>query len=66
MWACGIIMYMILERGRHPLYDNDDEESFLKKLKKPKWQFSERFSDLAKDLFLKLCNISPIERYTSE
>jgi hypothetical protein len=31
MWACGIIMYMILERGKHPLYDSnyDDEESFL-------------------------------------
>ena len=60
-------MYMLIEDGSHPLYEpTDNEESFLKKVKNPKWIFSSKFSSLAKDLFLKLCNTSPIERYTSE
>lgn len=67
MWACGIIMYMLIE-GKHPLYEpgTDNEKTFLNKLKSPKWVFSQRFTPLAKDFFLKLCNQSPIERYTSD
>ena len=67
MWACGIIMYLIIE-GKHPICDMnvDTEESFLRKLRNPKWSFSSRFTPLSKDLFLKLCNLSPIERYMSD
>ena len=67
MWACGIMMYIIVE-GRHPIYEKevDNEESFLRKLRNPKWSFSPKFSDLAKDFFLKLCNTSPLERYTTD
>lgn len=52
MWACGIIMYMLIE-GKHPIYDpsSDDEKSYLEKLRNPKWAFSSRMSPLAKDLF---------------
>jgi serine/threonine protein kinase len=67
MWACGIMMYILIE-GKHPIVDlaTDTEKTFLKKLKDPKFKFSSKFSDLSKDLFLKLCTISPIERYTSD
>ncbi len=44
----------------------DNEKIFLEKLSNPNWTFSSKFSPLAKDFFLKLCNSSPIERYTSE
>lgn len=67
MWACGIIMYILLE-GKHPLYEPgiDDEKSYIKKLLNPKWILSKSFTSLAKDLFFKLCNNMPIERYTSD
>jgi calcium/calmodulin-dependent protein kinase I len=66
MWACGIIMFMLIQ-DRHPLYQpSDNEKSFLLKLRNPHWSFSPKFSSLAKDFFLKLCNPSSLERYTSE
>jgi serine/threonine protein kinase len=67
MWSCGIIMYMLIE-GKHPFFEPnvDTEKSYLNKLKNPQWVFSDKFSPLAKDLFVKLCNTSPIERYTSD
>lgn len=60
-------MYIIIE-GKHPLYESsqDNEESFLRKLRNPKWTFSMKFTEMAKDFFLKLCNPSPIERYTTD
>ena len=38
MWACGIIMYILIT-GKHPLYEpnEDNEKTFIEKLKKPKW-----------------------------
>ena len=57
---------MLIE-GRHPLCTpSDDEESYLQKLRNPVWDISDTFSTFAKDLFLKLCNPSPIERYITE
>lgn len=60
-------MYILIQ-GKHPLYDSykDSEESYLQKLKNPKWIFNSNFTKLAKDFFLKLCNPSPIERYTTD
>jgi serine/threonine protein kinase len=35
IWSTGIIMYMLLTGGNHPLYSgNDNAESFKDKLKK--------------------------------
>ena len=60
-------MFIMIE-GKHPLYESsqDSEESFIRKLKSPKFTFSSKFTNLAKDFFLKLCNPSPIERYTTD
>lgn len=68
MWACGIIMSILLT-GLHPLYDPDEdtERSFIEKLKNPSWNLDDKyFSSLAKDFFLKLCHPTPLERYTSD
>eukprot|EP00347_Sterkiella_histriomuscorum_P013405 403364831 len=67
VWACGIVMYMLID-GKHPLYNKkkDDQESFIEKLRNPKFVCNDKFTPLAKDLFLKLCNPLPIERYTSD
>jgi serine/threonine protein kinase len=65
MWACGIIMYMLIE-GRHPLYETGDSEvKFLEKLKNPDWKFSSCFTEMATDLFLKLCTKTSVERYSA-
>lgn len=49
---------MLIECGKHPLFDEnvENEETFLRKLRNPKWQFSDLFSTFAKDFFIKLCN----------
>ncbi|CDW74434.1 protein kinase domain containing protein [Stylonychia lemnae] len=55
VWACGIIMYILIE-GRHPLFDpqHDNERTFLAKLKNPSWMFGVNFTMMAKDFFLKM------------
>ena len=73
MWACGIIMFLLLE-GRHPLYESgiDTAQSYYDKLSKcnPSLWVNDgnckNFSQMARDLFIKLCNPMPIERYTAE
>lgn len=34
MWACGIILYLLIEKGKHPFCDieNDNQETYLQKL----------------------------------
>lgn len=45
IWSCGLIMYILLSGGKHPLYvTKDTPESFLEKLKKPQWVFGENFT----------------------
>jgi hypothetical protein len=40
MWACGIIMFMLIN-GKHPLYDEyDNEKTYLTKLRNPEFAFS--------------------------
>jgi calcium/calmodulin-dependent protein kinase I len=66
IWSTGIILYKLLSNGNHPLYSlNEKKESYFTKLKNPIWVFHKGFSDLSRNLFLKLMKISPIERYTA-
>eukprot|EP00826_Nyctotherus_ovalis_P065656 TRINITY_DN9654_c0_g3_i1.p2 TRINITY_DN9654_c0_g3~~TRINITY_DN9654_c0_g3_i1.p2 ORF type:complete len:113 (-),score=7.10 TRINITY_DN9654_c0_g3_i1:702-1040(-) len=59
-------MYLLVA-GRHPLYQPSDTTStYLAKLKEPRWEFPEGFSDLAKDFFLHLVRADPVERYTAK
>jgi len=66
LWACGTILYMLLST-QHPLFcKTDTAEVYIKKLTNPKWEFPNSFPDLAKNLFLRLCKLKPIERYSAK
>lgn len=66
IWSCGFLMYMLIE-GVHPLLQTQEtKESYIEKLQKPVWTFSEKFSPLARDLFLRMVAAQPLERYTAE
>ena len=45
VWSCGIIMYMLCSKGKHPLSRGaDNTAAYLAKLKNPKWTFGNNFS----------------------
>ena len=45
IWSIGIILYMLLSGGKHPLYvKTDNVESFSKKIMNPTWKFPPNFS----------------------
>lgn len=67
-------MYLLIE-NRHPIYISgvDNAQTYPEKLTKcnpAKWATEEgggkNFTPMARDLFAKLCNPMPIERYTAE
>jgi len=61
-----MIMYTLLT-GYHPLYNKGETVSKYKlKLKNPEWKFPSGFSELARDLFLKLVRLNPLDRYTAK
>ncbi|OMJ80609.1 hypothetical protein SteCoe_19093 [Stentor coeruleus] len=65
IWSCGILMYTLIT-SRHPLVkQNETALSYVSKLRHPKWVFPEKFSDSAQNLFLKLVEMIPLERYTA-
>jgi calcium/calmodulin-dependent protein kinase I len=65
IWSCGIIVYVLITR-KHPLTNsNETSASYILKLSNPQWQFPENFSEPARDLFLKLVKMAPLERYTA-
>eukprot|EP00347_Sterkiella_histriomuscorum_P022362 403330751 len=82
IWSCGMLMYQLLNKGEHPLYQYGmNREQFMTKIKgisnfeniKFPLQISRyiyqsiifAFS-LAKDLFCKLCTVSPSQRYDAK
>lgn len=69
MWSCGILMYILLAKGNHPLYRPEDNiKKFIKKLNNGTINFPPNLniSILAKNLFQKLTNNDPAERYTAD
>lgn len=45
MWSCGIIMYMLLSGGKHPLHkQGDTQESYFKKLEGAQWPLLPNFN----------------------
>lgn len=67
MWASGLILYQLLNKGRHPLYiKGEGSESYKKKLRSPEWTFNpDNMSQLAKNLFLRLVKLKSKHRYTA-
>jgi len=67
IWSCGLVMYILLSNGNHPLYvKQDTPDTFIEKLKNPQWTFGENFSQLAENFFRKIMSRNPIARYTAD
>jgi len=58
----------MLVSGNHPLHEPelDTKDIFLNKLKNPKFTFNDKFTDMSKDFFFKLCNPNSLDRYTAD
>ena len=65
IWSIGILMFMLLNNGKHPFYiKGDNREDFEKKIKECKITFYNKISPMAKHLILKLLEPNPSWRYT--
>ena len=66
IWSIGILMYMLLNKGKHPFYiKGDRREKIAEKIKNVKLKFYEKITPLAKHLILKLLEPNPSWRYTA-
>ena len=66
IWSIGILMFMLLNGGKHPFYQkNDKKEDFIKKIKIGKLNFINKLSFMAKNLNHKLCEVNPSWRYSA-
>jgi serine/threonine protein kinase len=66
IWSIGILMYMLLNNGKHPFYQNGEKlEDFSEKIKKGKIEFINKVSYMAKNLIYKLCEPNPSWRYSA-
>jgi serine/threonine protein kinase len=65
LWACGFILYILCSGGKHPLYRLEmDMEHYVDIFKaKKRWEFTDEFPLLARNLFLKLCKYEKNQRY---
>ena len=55
IWSCGIMLFILCHKGRHPYYvKNDSILEISNKIKAQKFAFSSSVSGLAKDLILKM------------
>ena len=67
IWSIGIILFMLLNNNKHPFYiKGDDKKSYIEKIKKRKFKFECNISFMAKNLIMKLLEINPSWRYSSE
>ena len=66
MWSIGILMFILLNKGKHPFYvKGDTKREIAKKIKIGKINFYEKISPMAKHLILKLLEPNPSWRYTA-
>ena len=66
IWSCGLILHVVAT-GRHPLLSGrDTKESYAAKLLNPVWKLSPKLSPLAKDLFERMVEFTPLKRYTAD
>ena len=67
IWSIGILMFMLLNNGKHPFYQkNDKKADFIKKIKVGKLNFINKLSFMAKHLNQKLCEVNPSWRYSAQ
>ena len=66
MWSIGILMFMLLNKGKHPFYNIGDKKYIVAdKIKNGKFKFYEEITPLAKNLISKLLEPNPSWRYTA-
>ena len=66
IWSIGILMYLLLNKGKHPFYIKGDTKiDVAKKIKKGKIKFYEKISPMARHLISKLLEPNPSWRYTA-
>ena len=67
VWALGIILFMLLNNGKHPFYlKGDSRKELAKKIRKGSFKFYNKVSFMANNLIRKLLEINPDWRYTAE
>ena len=66
IWSIGILMFILLNKGKHPFYKKgDNADKIAEIIKKGNIKFYENISPMAKHLVLKLLEPNPSWRYTA-
>ena len=66
IWSIGILMFILLNNGKHPFYiKGDNKKDFVKKIMDGKINFYNKVSPMAKHLILKLLEPNASWRYTA-
>ena len=66
IWSIGILMFMLLNQGKHPFYvKGESKKDFNKKIKNCKINFYNKVSPMAKHLIFKLLEPNPSWRYNA-
>ena len=66
IWSIGILMFILLNNGKHPFYiKGDNKKDFVKKIMDGKIIFYNKVSPMAKHLILKLLEPNASWRYTA-
>ena len=66
IWSIGILMFMLLNNGKHPFYvKGDNRKDFIKKIENCKINFYNKVSPMAKNLIFKLLEPNPSWRYNA-
>ena len=66
IWSIGILMFMLLNNGKHPFYiKGDTKTDFIKKVENCKINFYNKVSPMEKHLIFKLLEPNPSWRYNA-
>ena len=66
IWSIGILMYILLNKGKHPFYIKGDKKNGVaEKIKSGKFKLYENISPMARHLISKLLEPNPSWRYTA-
>ena len=66
IWSIGILMFMLLNNGKHPFYvKGDNRKDFIKKIENCKINCYNKVSPMAKNLIFKLLEPNPSWRYNA-
>ena len=67
IWSIGVIMFMLLNQGKHPFYiKGDKKQGYVQKLKNAKVTLFNKCSPMAELLLRKLLEPNPSWRYTAD